>query len=95
MEGCFEPEADIIPTIWYVRYAFRKHTKADLMKDAMFEKADRSIEKQVLTGLALGFVADPFMRWLYPEPDAFLKHMPRVMNFFGGGRSRSSRRVSE
>jgi GNAT superfamily N-acetyltransferase len=51
----------------------------------MFKIADRSDEEKVLTGLALGFSADPFMRWLYPAPDAFLKHFPRVMSFFGGG----------
>jgi GNAT superfamily N-acetyltransferase len=50
----------------------------------MFEIADRSMEEQVLTGLALGFAADPFMRWLYPEPNEFLKHFPRVMSLFGG-----------
>lgn len=50
----------------------------------MFKVSDRSEEDQVLSGLALGFAADPFMRWLYPEPDAFLKHLPRAMSFFGG-----------
>lgn len=50
----------------------------------MFETADRSAQTEVLNGLTLGFVADPFIRWLYPQPDAFLKHFPRVMNFFGG-----------
>ena len=50
----------------------------------MYRIADRSEKEEVLSGLTLGFSADPFMRWLYPEPDAFLKHFPRVMNFFGG-----------
>lgn len=50
----------------------------------MFKIADHSEAEAVLSGLTLGFSADPFMRWLYPEPDAFLKHFPRVMNFFGG-----------
>lgn len=50
----------------------------------MFRIADPSEAKEVLSGLTLGFSADPFMRWLYPEPDAFLKHFPRVMNLFGG-----------
>ncbi|RYH08530.1 N-acetyltransferase [Tropicimonas sp. IMCC6043] len=46
--------------------------------------APRSEADGVLSALTLGFVADPFMRWLYPEPDAFLKHFPRVMDLFGG-----------
>ncbi|MGB5868733.1 MAG: GNAT family N-acetyltransferase [Albidovulum sp.] len=50
----------------------------------MFKVADRSAQNEVLSGLTLGFSADPFMRWLYPKPDAFLKHFPRVMNFYGG-----------
>jgi len=51
----------------------------------MFKIADRSEAPSVLSGLALGFAADPFMRWLYPEPSAFLAHFPRVMDLFGGG----------
>ena len=47
----------------------------------MFHVADDSQSER---GLTLGFVADPFMRWLYPEPDAFLTHLPRVMEFYGG-----------
>ena len=50
----------------------------------MFSIANRSEADEVLSGLALGFAADPFMRWLYPEPLAFLNHFPRVMNLFGG-----------
>lgn len=51
----------------------------------MYQKADEAMAARVLQGLTLGFVADPFMRWLYPEPDAFLTHFPRVMNYYGGG----------
>lgn len=50
----------------------------------MFKIADRSDEDEVLAGLTLGFSADPFMRWLYPGPDEFLQHFPRVMKFYGG-----------
>jgi len=50
----------------------------------MFMKSDRSEAAKVLSGLTLGFSADPFMRWLYPEPEDFLSHFPRVMDFFGG-----------
>ncbi len=50
----------------------------------MFSTASSSDVDQVLEGLTLGFVADPFMRWLYPEPGSYLQHFPRVMSFFGG-----------
>lgn len=50
----------------------------------MFSIASRSEAGRVLSGLTLGFAADPFMRWLYPEPGAFLEHFPRVMDLFGG-----------
>jgi hypothetical protein len=53
----------------------------------MFCSADRSDEKQVLAGVALSFVADPIARWVYPEPDAFLEHFPKVVNFSGAGPS--------
>lgn len=50
----------------------------------MFKTSDRSEASNVLSSLALGFAADPFMRWLYPEPGAFLSNFLRVMDFFGG-----------
>lgn len=50
----------------------------------MFRTSDRSEASTVLSGLTLGFSADPFMRWLYPGPEEFLIHFPQVMNYFGG-----------
>lgn len=50
----------------------------------MFSIANRSEADQLLSGLALGFVADPFVRWFYPDPSVFLKHFARAMDFFGG-----------
>ncbi|MGJ5621586.1 GNAT family N-acetyltransferase [Sulfitobacter sp. MF3-043] len=50
----------------------------------MLKTSNRSEADNVLSGLTLGFSADPFMRWLYPRPCDFLKHFPRVMDFFGG-----------
>jgi ribosomal protein S18 acetylase RimI-like enzyme len=51
---------------------------------AMFTTSDPSEASNVLSCLTLGFAADPFMRWLYPEAGAFLSHFPRVMDYFGG-----------
>lgn len=50
----------------------------------MFSIASRSEADQVLSGLTLGFAADPFVRWFYPEPVAFLAHFPRVADLYGG-----------
>lgn len=50
----------------------------------MFTNANRLEATQVLSSLALGFSADPFVRWLYPEPKSFLENFPRVMDHFGG-----------
>lgn len=50
----------------------------------MFSIVSRSDADQVLSGLTLGFAADPLIRWIYPEPEAFLAHFPRVADLFGG-----------
>lgn len=50
----------------------------------MFRKSNRSESAQVLAGLTLAFTADPFVRWLYPEPENFLNAFPRVADLFGG-----------
>ena len=51
----------------------------------MISTVGRSEAEQVLSSLILGFAADPFIRWFYPEPDAYLKYFPRVIDLFGGG----------
>jgi len=50
----------------------------------MFNIVGRSEADQALSAVALAFVADPLVRWFYPEPDAFLTHFPRVVDLFGG-----------
>jgi ribosomal protein S18 acetylase RimI-like enzyme len=50
----------------------------------MFEIANRSEADRVLNGMTLGFVADPFMRWLYPEPSEYLSYFPRVLDLYAG-----------
>ncbi|WP_170763246.1 GNAT family N-acetyltransferase [Ruegeria lacuscaerulensis] len=34
--------------------------------------------------LTLGFSSDPMMRWLFPEPHAYLQHFPVLLNLFAG-----------
>lgn len=35
--------------------------------------------------VVLGFSSDPAIRWLYPEPHAYLCAFPRMVEYFGGG----------
>lgn len=50
----------------------------------MFHISNRCEAEQVVSGLALGFAADPFVRWLFPEPRAYLGSFPSVIEHFGG-----------
>ena len=50
-----------------------------------FGISSRAEMDSVLSCLALAFSADPVVRWVYPEPAAFLAHFPRVADLFGGG----------
>ena len=50
----------------------------------MFDLAIRPEAERVLAGMTLGFVADPFMRWLYPEPGEYLTYFPRVLDLYAG-----------
>ena len=45
------------------------------------EPAERS---RALSILVLAFDTDPVMRWLWPEPDAYLRHFPGLLLGFGG-----------
>ena len=45
------------------------------------EEADRG---RALSTLMLAFMADPVIRWLWPEPDAYLEHFPALLAGFGG-----------
>ena len=38
----------------------------------------------VLSAFTLAFARDPMMRWLYPEPEAYLTHFPEFAGAFGG-----------
>ena len=39
---------------------------------------------QTISALVLAFIRDPMMRWLYPEPEAYLSHFPGFLRCFGG-----------
>ncbi|HMB77522.1 MAG TPA: N-acetyltransferase [Kiloniellaceae bacterium] len=38
----------------------------------------------IIDVLTLGFIADPILRWLYPEPRAYLENFPKTARLFGG-----------
>lgn len=50
----------------------------------MFSKATVSDSGRAVSTIVSSFVGDPAVRWLYPEPDAFLRHFPRMVEHFGG-----------
>ena len=42
-------------------------------------------ERQRATNIQLlAFASDPVIRWLWPEPDAFVRHFPELVRAFGG-----------
>ena len=40
---------------------------------------------KVAAMMTVAFSGDPFMRWMYPEPDAFIAHFPKFVEAFAGG----------
>jgi GNAT superfamily N-acetyltransferase len=44
------------------------------------DEAPRALSTQLLA-----FGADPIMRWLWPEPDEYVRHFPDFARAFGGG----------
>ena len=39
---------------------------------------------KVIDTVVLGFTADPFVRWLFPDPQDYLTHFPVLMQHFAG-----------
>jgi GNAT superfamily N-acetyltransferase len=53
----------------------------------MIERIDTSradAEQQAIATLALAFVQDPVMRWMYPTASEYLEHFPGFCRAFGG-----------
>jgi len=40
--------------------------------------------RSAIHAATLAFVRDPFMRWLYPSPDEYLRHFPEFTRAFAG-----------
>jgi ribosomal protein S18 acetylase RimI-like enzyme len=56
---------------------------------ATFDTQSPERESQVIHAMTLAFVRDPVMRWIYPEPEAYLTHFPGFTGAFGGPSFRS------
>jgi GNAT superfamily N-acetyltransferase len=48
------------------------------------KSADANTRVIAISTIVLGFAADPMTRWVWPDPSAYLKMMPRFVNAFGG-----------
>jgi GNAT superfamily N-acetyltransferase len=51
-----------------------------MLSQTLVSDAGRAIRTVVL-----GFSGNPVVRWLYPEPDAFLRNFPAMVQHLGGG----------
>jgi ribosomal protein S18 acetylase RimI-like enzyme len=54
------------------------------MSALAFSAADESEQERIYATLVLAFAADPVERWLYPEPQQYLSHIPGFLAAFGG-----------
>ena len=39
---------------------------------------------KVACAMTIAFAADPFMRWMYPDADVYMKHFPKFVEAFSG-----------
>ena len=51
---------------------------------ATVKVASMSDEERVISVIALAFAADPVVRWVWSEPQDYLKHFPAFVKAFGG-----------
>lgn len=54
------------------------------MANHVINTATRDDEDRCINVLALAFSNDPAMRWMYPDPQQYLRYMPRFVRAFGG-----------
>ena len=50
----------------------------------MIHKSTEADTARVIDTIVLGFSVDPFLRWLFPEPQQFLTVFPTLIQLFGG-----------
>jgi len=54
------------------------------MVDTAVQSAQQDDTQRVLDTLTLAFAADPAVRWMYPEPQQYLRSFPAFAQAFGG-----------
>ena len=50
----------------------------------MIEKSTKDDLSRSINTIVLAFTNDPFVRWLFPEPEQFLRTFPTLAQLFGG-----------
>ena len=55
------------------------------MNESKIRVAESSEIEKVAAMMTVAFSGDPFMRWMYPEADAFIAHFPKFVEAFAGG----------
>ena len=54
------------------------------MGSATFARVRPEERRQAIDVLVSAFTDDPFVRWLYPDDEAYLRHFPGAIEAFGG-----------
>jgi ribosomal protein S18 acetylase RimI-like enzyme len=55
------------------------------MSAVPFSPVGRANQAKAMATLVLAFAADPVERWLYPQPQEYVRHFPDFLAAFGGG----------
>ncbi len=54
------------------------------MGSTVFARVRPTERQQAIDVLVSAFAADPFVRWIYPDDESYLRHFPEVIVAFGG-----------
>ena len=55
------------------------------MRVTKIRTVDQAEQARATSIQLMAFSADPIMRWMWPEPDAYVSHFPALVRGFGGG----------
>jgi len=55
-----------------------------LIPSLSIQSAEAGDESSVLATITAAFMADPVLRWMYPDPGQYLTFMPALVRAFGG-----------
>jgi len=54
------------------------------MQTTLIKSANESNQEQAIAVILLAFATDPLTRWIYPDPQQYLRYFPEVVRLFGG-----------